>query len=249
MEMKKRMMLGLAFIVGLGIQTTWARAQVQATDARTLAAIQDKIYHTNAFEHGQVTATYEKGVATLTGTVDNLGSLQDAERAASKVDGVTRVVNNIQVRAEDFTPAQMAEEARKHVVTYYAYGIFDNIQLEAQADKLIVSGQVTDPFKKSDLGKILERVKGVATLENNLEVLPVSSQDDQLRAQVARAIYGSSSLSMYGNRSNPPVHIIVKNGHVTLEGAVGSKMDKSLAEFAARSAGLSFSVTNNLRVG
>ena len=65
----------------------------------------------------------------------------------------------------------------------------------------------------------------------------------------SQAIYGSSSLGTYGIRSNPPIHIVVKNGNVTLEGAVESKMDKSLAEFAARSAGLSFSVTNNLRVG
>ena len=245
--MKKQLILGLAFIVGLGIQTAWAREA--ATDAQTLAAIQDKIYHTNAFEHGQVAAKFENGVATLSGTVDNLGSRQDAERVAAKVDGVTRVINNIQVRAEDFTAQQMLEEARKQVVTYYAYGIFDNIQLEARGDKLLVTGQVTQPFKKSDLTKILTRVKGVATLENNLEVLPLSTNDDRLRMQVARAIYGSSSLITYGNRPLPPIHIIVKNGNVTLEGAVGSKMDKSLAEFAARSAGLSFSVTNNLRVG
>ena len=245
--MKKQLILGMAFIVGLGIQTAWARTQ--ASDTQTLAAIQDKIYHTNAFEHGQVTTTYKNGVATLTGTVDNLGSRQEAERAAGKVDGVTRVINNIQVRADDFTPQQMLEEARKQVVTYYAYGIFDNIQLEARGDKLLVSGQVTQPFKKSDLTKILSSVKGVATIENNLEVLPVSGNDDRLRVQVARAIYGSSSLSNYSNRSLPPIHIIVKNGNVTLEGAVGSKMDKTLAEFAARSVPLSFSVTNNLRVG
>ena len=245
--MKKRLILGMVFIVGLGIQTAWARAQ--ATDAQTLAAIQDKIYHTNAFKHGRVTATFENGVATLTGTVDNLGSRTDAERAAGKVDGVTRVINTIQVRAEDFTPQQMVEEARKQVVTYYACGIFDNIQLEAQADKLIVTGQVTQPFKKSDLTKILARVKGVATFENNLEVLPLSTNDDRLRTQVAQAIYGSSSLVNYGNRALPPIHIIVKNGNVTLEGAVGSKMDRQLAEFAARSTPLSFSVTNNLRVG
>ncbi|MBI4166098.1 MAG: BON domain-containing protein [Acidobacteria bacterium] len=245
--MRKRLILGMAFIVGLGIQTAWARAQV--SDAQTLAKIQDKVFHTNVFAHGQVTATYDHGVATLEGTVDNLGSRLDAERAASKVEGVTRVIDNIQVRVDDFTPQQMLEAARKQVVTYYAYGIFDNIQLEAQGDKLIVSGQVTEPFKKSDLGNFLKRVKGVATLENSLDVLPVSYNDDLLRVQVARAIYGSSSLFNYGNRPVPPIHIIVKNGNVTLEGAVGSKMDRQLAESAARSAGLSFSVTNNLRVG
>jgi len=245
--MRKRTVLSLALIVGLGIQTAWARAQ--ATDAQTLAAIQDKIYHTNVFEHGQVTTTFEKGVATLVGTVDNLGSRMDAERAAGKVHGVNKIINNIQVHADDFTQAQMLEEARKEVVTYYAFGIFDNVELQAQGDKLIVSGQVTQPFKKSNLGNILQRVKGVAALENNLEVLPVSSHDDLLRLQIARAIYGSSPLFNYGNRAVPPIHIIVKNGNVTLEGAVGSKMDRQLAEMAARTTGLSFSVTNNLRVG
>lgn len=245
--MRKRMILSMALVVGLGIQTAWARAQ--ASDAQTLAEIQDKVFHASVFEHGQVTPTFENGVATLAGTVDNLGSRMDAERAAGKVRGVSRVINNIQVRVDDFTPQQMLEAARKQVVTYYAYGIFDNIQLEARADKLIVTGQVTQPFKKSDLAKILSRVKGVATLENNLEVLPLSNHDDTLRAQVARAIYGSSSLALYGNRANPPIHIIVKNGNVTLEGAVGTKMDRQLAEFAARTSGMSFSVTNNLRVG
>lgn len=245
--MRKHTILGLVLIVGLGIQTAWARAQ--ATDAQTLAAIQDKIYHTNVFEHGQVTANYEKGVATLAGTVDNLGSRMDAERAAAKVQGVTHVINNIQVHAEDFTQAQMLEQARKEVVTYYAFGIFDNVELQAQGDKLIVSGQVTEPFKKSNLGSILTRVKGVAALENNLEVLPTSSNDDLLRLQLARAIYGNSTLFNYSNRAVPPIHIIVKNGHVTLEGAVGSKMDRQIAEVAARTTGLSFSVTNNLRVG
>ncbi len=245
--MRNKTILGFAFVVGLGIQTAWAREQM--SDSQTLAAIQDKVYHAKVFQHGQVKAIYENGVATLSGTVDNLGSKMDAERAASKVKGVTRVVNNINVHVEDFTPAQMVELARKQVVTYYAYGIFDNVQLEAQGDKLLVTGQVTDPFKKSDLGDILARVKGVATLDNNLEVLPVSNQDDVLRAQLARAIYGNSTLSMYSNRPVPPIHIIVKNGHVTLEGAVANQMDKSLAGMAARTTGLSFSVTNNLRVG
>jgi hyperosmotically inducible protein len=107
---------------------------------------------------------------------------------------------------------------------------------------------VTQPYKKTDLGNILARIRGVATLENDLEVLPVSTFDNNLRWAVARAIYGSPALSLYGNRAVPPIHIIVKNGHVTLEGAVGSKLDRQLAEFAARHAGLSFSVVNNLRV-
>jgi hyperosmotically inducible protein len=244
--MRNRVMVGMAMVLALGVQTLLARTTL--TSAQTLAQIQDKVYHAGVFKHGQVAVAYDQGVATLTGTVNNLGAKQDAERAARKVEGVTRVVNNIQVATDDFTPPQMLEKARKEVVTYYGYGIFDNVQLEAQGDKLIVSGQVTQPFKKSDLGNILARVRGVATLENNLEVLPISAFDDNLRVRVARAIYGSNALFTYGNRPVPPIHIIVKNGNVTLEGAVGSKLDRQMAEFAARNVGLSFSVTNNLRV-
>ncbi len=244
--MKRKIVLGMAFMVGLGIQAAFARTT--PSDARILAEIQNKVYDAKVFDRGEVTATFANGVATLSGTVDNLASRADAERAARKVRGVTNVINNIQVRADDYTPQQMLEKARKEVVTYYAYGIFDNVQLEAQADKLIVSGQVTDPFKKTDIGRILARVRGVAELENSLEVLPLSRHDDIIREQVARAIYGNSTLFTYGNRANPPIHIIVKNGNVTLEGAVGSKMDRQLAEFAARNVGLSFSVKNNLRV-
>ena len=236
----------LALSVGLAVPAVFAGSQ--GSDVRLQAELQDKVYHTQVFKHGQVAVSYANGTATLTGTVDNLGSKMDAERAARKVTGVAQVVNNIQVKADDVTPREMLERARKEVVTYYAYGIFDNLQLAAEGDRLVVSGQVTQPFKKTDLGNILARVRGVAAIENHLEVLPVSHFDDDLRGSVARAIYGSDTLFTYGNRALPPIHIIVKNGNVTLEGAVGTKLDRQLAEVTARSAGLSFSVVNNLRV-
>ena len=199
-------------------------------------------------KHGDVQVTYAGGVATLTGTVDNLGSKLDAEKAAQKAPGVTQVVDNIQVRAEGVGDQQILEQARHEIVMYYAYGIFDNVDLEAHNGTLTVSGQVTQPFKKTDMGKILERVKGVAVLQNNLEVLPVSMFDDRLRLQVARAIYGDPYFIHYANQALPPIHIIVKNGNVTLEGVVASTMDRTKAEMAARLAGLSFSVVDNLQI-
>jgi len=238
----------LVLILSLGLAVPAAFARTEDSAARTTAEVQDKIYHAKVFNHGQVQVAYDNGVATLTGTVDNLGSKLDAERAARKAKGVTQVIDNIRVSADDVTPSQMLEKARHEVVTYYAFGIFDNVVLQAKGDTLVVSGQVTQPFKKQDLGNILARVRGVAKLENNLEVLPTSFYDDQLRFQVARAIYGNADFLRYGIQANPPIHIIVKNGNVTLEGAVWSKLDSTLAELAARNVGLSFSVTNNLRV-
>ena len=244
--MKYLKLFAVVMLVGLASQTAFGRTQ--DSDAKRAAELQDKIYHSKVFNHGQVTTTLENGVATLTGTVDNLGAKLDAEKAARKAEGVKQVVNNIQVRADDVSEKQIVEKARHEILMYYAYGIFDNINLAAQGDKLIVSGQVTEPFKKSDIGNFLTRVRGVAEVENSLEVLPLSNFDDRLRFQVARAIYGDPFFVRYGARSLPPIHIVVKNGNVALEGAVATKLDSAKAEMAARTAGLSFSVVNNLHV-
>ncbi|HUU13032.1 MAG TPA: BON domain-containing protein [Terriglobia bacterium] len=222
--------------------------QKPATTAEIAAHVQSRLYHARVFEHGEVQVAFENGVATLTGTVDSLGVKLDAERAARKVDEVMKVENNINVHAEDVTARQIAEQARKEIVTYYAYGIFDNIWLEAEGDKLIVNGQVGQPFKKEDIGNFLAHIKGVAVLENNLEVLPLSSYDDSLRIAVARAIYNDPFFIRYANQPNPPIHIIVKNGNVTLEGVVATQLDRAKAETAARFASTFLGLTNNLRV-
>ncbi len=222
--------------------------QKEPSQTQIIAEIQSRLLNARVFERGDAQVSFENGVATLTGTVDSLGVKRDAERATRKVDEVMQVVNNIQVSADDVSVRQILEEARKQIVTYFAYGIFDNIALEAQGGKLIVTGQVSEPFKKSDIGNFLAHVKGVAEVENNLEVLPTSIYDDQLRWAVARAIYNDPYFIRYSNQPNPPIHIIVRNGNVTLEGIVGSAMDRSKAEQAARLAAVYFGLTNNLRV-
>jgi hyperosmotically inducible protein len=240
----KLSLLPLLLVLATGV--CWAGEPT--TDAQTTAGIQSRIYHAQVYKYGDVQVTYANGVATLTGTVDNLGSKLDAEKAARKTHGVSSVVDNIQVRADDVTEAQMLEKARHEIVTYPYYGIFDNLELQAQGDTLVVSGQVTQPSKKTDIGNILTRVKGVAAVQNNLEVLPTSMFDDRLRLAVARAIYGDPFFTYYAHQALPPIHIIVKNGNVTLEGVVASALDRTKAYMAASRAGLAFSVVDNLRV-
>jgi hyperosmotically inducible protein len=120
--------------------------------------------------------------------------------------------------------------------------------LEIQGDRLIVNGQVTLPFKKQDIGNFLAHDKGVADLENNLEVLPTSEYDDSLRFAVARAIYNDPYFIHYRDQALPPIHIIVKNGNVTLEGVVLNPLDRAKAEADARLAATFFNFTDNLRV-
>jgi hyperosmotically inducible periplasmic protein len=243
--MRKNLLFSPVFLMLVGV-TAWAGAP--PTESQIKAGIQSRMYHAQIYQHGDVQVTCDNGVATLTGTVDNLGSKLDAEKAARKTRGVTCVIDNIVVRADDVTEAQILAQARHEILMYYAYGIFDNVNLEAQGGRLIVYGQVTQPFKKSDIGNILTRVKGVAGLANNLEVLPTSMFDDRLRLQVAQAIYGNPYFIHYADQAEPPIHIIVKNGNVTLEGVVANTMDRTRAEMAARSAGLSFAVADNLRI-
>jgi len=245
MTMRKKLSL---WVLTLILGTGWCWAGPPTTDSQAIDNIQFRLDHTKVKQHGNVQVTCAGGVATLTGTVDNLGSKLDAEKAAQKVRGVTQVVDHIQVRTEDASDQQILEQARHEIVMYYAYGIFDNVDLSAHNGTLIVSGQVTQPFKKTDMGNILERVKGVAVLENNLEVLPTSMFDDRLRLQVSRAIYGDAFFIRYANQALPPIHIIVKNGNVTLEGVVASTMDRTKAEMAALHTGLSFSVVDHLQV-
>jgi hyperosmotically inducible protein len=145
--------------------------------------------------------------------------------------------------------ADIAKEVRHEIVVYPHYTIFDDIKFRVNQGQVVLEGAVTQPYKKSDLGKIIQKVPGVTSISNDLKVLPLSTMDDRLRMQVARAIYRDPSLSTLAFQALPPIHIIVENGHVTLEGVVNNSMQKQIAGMRANSAGLSFGmVTNNLAV-
>jgi hyperosmotically inducible periplasmic protein len=94
----------------------------------------------------------------------------------------------------------------------------------------------------------VKSIEGVESVTNNIEVLPTSPNDDRLRVAVYRAVYGNASLQVYNQRYLAPIRIIVKNGNVTLEGVVGSEMDKNMAYVQANGVSGVFSVTNNLQV-
>src|SRR6266513_2980262 len=109
-------------------------------------------------------------------------------------------------------------------------------------------GQVSRPTLKSDAENVVKRIEGVEHVDNQIKVLPTSPNDDRIRRAVYRAIYGNEVLSQYALRAVPPIHIIVENGNVTLEGVVARQMDKQIAEMQAKSVPGVFSVTNNLRI-
>ena len=109
-------------------------------------------------------------------------------------------------------------------------------------------GAVSQPYKKSDIERLVRRVPGVTGLTDEIKVLPLSSTDDRIRMEVAHAIFGDPSLSRYGMGASPSIHIIVDGGQVTLTGVVDNDFDKNMAGVRAATAGLNFGVTNNLQV-
>jgi osmotically-inducible protein OsmY len=147
------------------------------------------------------------------------------------------------------TDPQIAESVRHQIAMYPYYGIFDDIGFNVVNGQVELNGDVTQPVKKSDIGRIVEKVPGVTSVTNSIQVLPVSDFDARLRVQVARAIYSAPTLSRYAMGALPAIHIIVDNGHVTLTGVVSTDMDKQIAGMRANGAGLSFGpIINNLVV-
>jgi osmotically-inducible protein OsmY len=145
--------------------------------------------------------------------------------------------------------ADLAKSVRHEVLMYSRYTLWDDVNFRVNNGNVELQGAVTQPFKKSDLGKIVQSIPGVAGVTNELKVLPLSTFDDRLRLQVARAIYGYPALSRYAMGANPSIHIIVDNGHVTLTGMVNNEAEKQMAGIRASGAGLGFGpVVNNLSV-
>ena len=150
------------------------------------------------------------------------------------------------------TPADVSVERQiLHEIRMYPnYSIWDDINFRVTNNGQVeLFGAVNQPYKKADIERIVRSVPGVTSITDQVKVLPLSSFDDRLRLQVARAVYGDPVLNRYALQSVGPIHIIVENGHVTLSGVVSTEMEKNVAGIRANGAGLSFgSVTNNLLV-
>jgi hyperosmotically inducible protein len=141
------------------------------------------------------------------------------------------------------------KEVRHELVMLPFYGVFDNLAYKVDPDGTVtLMGQVSRPVLKSDADNAVKRIEGVEKVVNNIEVLPNSPNDDRIRRAAYRAIYGDDTLSQYQLRAVPPIHIIVKNGNITLEGVVARQMEKDIAGVRANSVQGTFSVTNNLVV-
>jgi hyperosmotically inducible periplasmic protein len=142
----------------------------------------------------------------------------------------------------------LTNQVRHELVMQPFYSVFDNLEYKVEGSKVTLLGQVVRPVLKDDAESVVKHIEGVTAVDDQIKVLPLSPNDDRIRRAEYRAIYSYPALQMYSVRSVPPIHIIVDNGHVTLEGAVANQADKNAANIVANTVPAVFSVTNNLRV-
>ena len=161
-----------------------------------------------------------------------LGTAQDVQRDQPTAKSQERIV----------------KEVRHELLMLPYFGVFDYIAFKVDSNNVTLIGQVVRPTLKSDAENSIKHIEGVEKVDNQIEVLPASPMDDRLRLELYRAIYGYPALEKYALGVQKPIRIIVKNGHVSLEGVVDNEADKNFAGLRANGVPGIFSVANNLQV-
>jgi len=162
----------------------------------------------------------------------SMGAAQDAQRDQPSAKARERII----------------KEVRHELLMLPYFGVFDYIAYKVDGFNVTLLGQVVKPVTKSDAESAVKHIEGVEKVDDQIEVLPPSPMDDGIRRRLYRAIYGYPALERYALGVQKPIRIIVKNGHVTLEGVVDSDGDKNLVGIRANGVSGTFSVTNNLQV-
>ena len=234
-----------ALVVGLGpFGILPAAAALTDADVRTLVLVSLRDKRIEGVE-----VSVRDGVVSLAGTVGNAWAKARAiELALTPGDVRSVVVDDLRVargESDEKVGAEVAEKVRHYVL----YTIFDDVGVSVGDGVVTLTGRVTQPFKVKDIEDVASRVAGVQEVRNELRVLPVSIADDQLRNSIASQIYRDPLFQAYAYRPDPPIHIIVENGRVTLTGAVGSRVERLKAELIARGAFGVMAVENRLAVG
>ena len=151
-------------------------------------------------------------------------------------------------KATENKEAKVIRQVRHELVMLPYYGVFDNLAFKLNGRTVTLSGQVARPSLKSSAERVVRDVDGIENVVNQIEVLPTSPNDDSIRVATYRAIYGDNMLYRYGLQAVPPIHIIVRNGNVTLVGVVANEADKNVAGIRANGVSGVFSVKNELGV-
>lgn len=214
----------------------------EAVRAEVIRALEDA-----DLEAGAPQVAVEGGIVRLTGQVAHAFDRGRAGERAGSVEGVTAVDADLEV-AEPESADDLADGVRRAVLRYAYYTVFDDINFGLEDDyRVVLLGAVTEPFKKDEIEERVSKVFGVRGVDNRIEVLPLSPNDQDLRRALYYRIYRDSRFSDRANTVNPPIHIVVSRGVVALTGVVRSPVEARVLESIARSTPGVFRVVNRLQ--
>ncbi|HTY64966.1 MAG TPA: BON domain-containing protein [Acidobacteriota bacterium] len=162
--------------------------------------------------------------------------------------GMASISKGTSASAPNAKPKDLQDRVLHALLMLPTYGVFDDIKFALKGDTVTLTGEVRKPILKSEAEATVRKLPGVTHVINNVEILPLSPIDDSLRAATYRAVYSQPGFERYDIQAFKPIKIIVKNSNITLDGVVGTQIDKILAGEAARRVPFAFSVTNNLTI-
>jgi len=192
-----------------------------------------------------VTVEVHEGVVTLRGRVRSVGERDAAIEIARRVEDVRNVASELTIERGE-SDESLGERLSMKIRDDIFYTMFDAVSGSVRDGAVTLTGVVTTPYKSAELAKTVASVPGVTKVQNQMKVLPLSPSDDDLRLRLATAVYGDTP--DLASRRNPPIHILVSNGRVTLVGVVLNESQRVRAEHAARAVFGVFSVDDQLKV-
>ncbi len=237
-------LLAGALTAGLAAQTNSAGRYDQNIQSKVTQQLAQK----DAFHN--VHASVEDGIVTLTGNVDLYQQKLDAAKKARKQAKVQGVRNLLAVQGKSVPDAELdAQLNRKLYYDRLGYdNVFNFVTASVKDGAVTLNGETRTPYDHDSAFSLVSNMPGVKDVADNIKVAPASNFDDRIRLSATRAIYRDPVLSRYGIDPARPIRIVVDNGHLTLYGVVGSKMDKQVAGIRAGQVFGVFSVQNNLEV-
>jgi hyperosmotically inducible protein len=243
--MKAAKWIALSVLVaGAAVLPSPAAAADHPSDAQLQQTVEQRLLDKDVVG---VKVAVASGVVTLTGSVSSVGDRQDAEDIARRTHDVRGVVNRLTISAREDDTA-IAEEVAGQISDYPQYSMFDDVSVISRNGVVTLVGAVTLGVKARDMARIASRVEGVRAVKNEIRTLPASTFDDEIRTAVAARIYGDLFFEQYADSSDPPIHIVVDKGHVTLVGTVDSAVERQKAEIDARDVFGVMAVENDLQV-
>lgn len=252
--MKKRILIYaiiLLIAAGSGILALPRSGRAQdnkITDNAVKTVLERKLMKDNLLKEDNIKVKVENGMVMLTGTVPTLADKKKAEQDAEKVAESYRVENDLVLGQTNISDQEIATKVGDQIHNNLFYTVFDWIVIQVKDGVVDLSGQVSYGWAKIVFKHLAETVPGVKQVVNDIQALPTSLYDDRLRQSIAFAIYNDPMFESYAYDPDPPIHIIVNNGKVTLMGVVNTPLEKNTVERLVLFNTEAFGVTNDLEV-